>query len=428
VRAVVAHLVAIALLAVATSGAARAADPVIAAAGDIACDPADPGFNGGAGTSTRCRHRATSDLLVGAGLAAVLPLGDIQYRSASLPTIQAVYDPTWGRVKSISHPILGNHEGGWEGYFDYFNGTGAQDGPAGPRGQGYYSFDVGGWHLVALNSNCARVRCFAGSAQERWLRADLAAHPTACTLAYWHYPRYSSGHERSHPSMQPLWVALQDAHAEVLLSAHSHDYERFAPIDRNGRVDIGRGIRQFVVGTGGAFFTGGLDSKVAGSEVAQNHTFGVLQLTLHPGSYDWRFVPVAGGTWTDSGSQACHGPGTVAPVPPGIAPDRTAPLISRLRLVPRRFRRWATFRFSLSEAAMVRVTISRRSRGRNRYRRLGRFEQTGKAGSNHRRFRGRLRGSRLGPGVFRAGLRAVDAAGNRSRVSRITFKIVRRRQ
>jgi hypothetical protein len=429
VKRVIQHAALLALALLPLAGPARAADPVIAAAGDIACDPSDPGFNGGAGTSVRCRQRATSDLLVGAGLAAVLPLGDIQYDSASLSAIQAVYHPTWGRVKSISRPVLGNHEGGWNGYFDYFNGPGAQNGPAGPRGRGYYSFDVGSWHLIALNSNCDRVRCFAGSAQERWLRADLAAHPAQCILAYSHYARYSSGHERSHPSLQPLWAALHDAKAEILLSAHSHNYERFTPLSRDGRRDRTNGIRQFVVGTGGAFFTGGLGSKVFGSEVSQDHTFGVLKLTLRPGSYDWRFVPVAGSTWTDSGSQACHGPAPAAPAPPpAVAPDRTAPVISALKLVPRRFRRRATFRFSLSEAANVRVTISRRSRGRARYRRLGGFEQAGQAGPNRRRFRGRLRGRRLGPGTFRAGLRAVDAAGNRSRVSRITFRIVRRRR
>ena len=172
------------------------ADPVIAAAGDIACDPADPGYNGGAGTSTRCRQRATSDLLVGAGLAAVLPLGDIQYDSPTASRINAVYAPSWGRVKSISRPVLGNHDGAGSAYFDYFNGAGAANGPAGPRGRGYYSYDIGAWHLVALNSNCTRVSCGAGSIQERWLRADLAAHPTGCTLAYWHHPRYSSGTRR----------------------------------------------------------------------------------------------------------------------------------------------------------------------------------------------------------------------------------------
>jgi Calcineurin-like phosphoesterase len=287
--------------------AQAAAAPVIAAAGDIACAPDDPGYNGGAGTSDRCRQRATSNLLVGAGLTAVLPLGDIQYNSASLSNIMAVYDPTWGRVKSISRPILGNHESAGNSYFTYFNGSGASNGPAGPRGKGYYSFDVGSWHLVALNSNCARVPCSAGSEQERWLRADLAAHPTSCTLAYWHHPRWSSGHDGSSTFMQPLWAALSDAGAEILLSGHSHDYERFAPMNRGGILDRARGIRQFVVGTGGAFFTGGLGSRIPNSEVAQDTTFGVLKLTLHPTSYDWTFVPIAGGTFRDSGTGRCHG-------------------------------------------------------------------------------------------------------------------------
>ena len=212
-------------------GRAAAADPVIAAAGDIACAHDDSHYNGGAGSPGFCRQRATSDLMVGAGLAAVLPLGDIQYDSASATDLNLVYDPTWGRVKSISRPVLGNHEGAGADYFDYFNGKGVADGPAGQRGKGWYSFDVGSWHIVALNSNCGRVGCTAGSEQEQWLRADLAAHPTTCTLAYWHHPRYSSGHDGSNAFMQPLWQALDDGGAEIVLSGHSHDYERFAPLD-----------------------------------------------------------------------------------------------------------------------------------------------------------------------------------------------------
>ena len=149
-------LLSLAVMAIWTPVAA-AQDPVIAAAGDIACDPAIH-FNGGR-DRTRCRQQATSDLLVGAGLAAVLPLGDIQYHSATLSNIQGSYDPSWGRVKSISRPVIGNHEGNGTAYFDYFNGVGAANGPAGPRGKGWYSFDVGTWHLVALNSNCADVGC-----------------------------------------------------------------------------------------------------------------------------------------------------------------------------------------------------------------------------------------------------------------------------
>jgi hypothetical protein len=393
------------------------ADPVIMAAGDIACDPDDEGYNGGAGTPVRCHQLATSNLLVATPLDAVLPLGDIQYDSASLAKINAVYAPTWGRVKSISRPILGGHEGVGNGYFDYFNGSGAPDGPAGPRGKGYYSFDLGAWHLIALNSNCSRVACSAGSEQERWLRADLAAHPADCTLAYWHDPRYSSGHGGSNPSMQPLWEALQDARADVLLSAHSHDYERFAPLDRNGELDPANGIRQFVVGTGGAFFTGGLGTRAPYSEVAQNDTFGVLKLTLHPGSYDWEFVPEAGKTFTDSGSQACHG--VLAP-----PPDVTAPAISGLRLTPRRIRRVSTFRYALSEGATVYFTIKRRG-ARGRFWRVDRFKQLGAAGANTRRYRGRIRTRRLRPGTFSARLRAIDGSGNRSSPETVVFKIAR---
>jgi acid phosphatase type 7 len=427
---------------------AAGADPVIAAAGDIACDPA--------GTTNPCRQMETSDLLVGAGLTRVLPVGDItQSGSASLANILALYDPSWGRVKSISSPVLGNHEGSGNGYFDYFNGVGASDGPAGPRGKGWYSFDVGGWHIVALNSNCTRpadttnvVDCGVGSEQERWLRADLAAHPASCTLAYWHHPRYSSGHDGSNTFTQPFWDALQDAQAEIVLSGHSHNYERFASLDRNGAPDPANGIRQFVVGTGGAFFTG-IGSTIANSEVSQNDTFGVLKLTLHPTRYDWQFVPEAGKTFTDSGSLLCHG--LLAPPP---HPDTIAPVISKLTLSPRRFSvasraadartvsRRSVFRYTLSEAATVRFTIRRRSKGRNVagrcrsttrqnrgrracifYRRVGRFVQSGVAGGNARPFRGRIRNRRLNPGTFRASLVAFDAAGNRSRPKRAGFQI-----
>jgi hypothetical protein len=420
----VARTLTVALGLIAGFSTVAAADPVIMAAGDIACDTTDPGYNGGAGSAGRCHQQATSDLLVGAPLDAVLPLGDIQYDSATTARINAVYAPTWGRVKSISRPILGNHEpGAATGYFDYFNGLGVPDGPAGPRGKGFYSFDLGAWHLVALNSNCSSVSCSAGSEQETWLRADLAAHPTSCTLAYWHHPRYSSGHGGSNSSVQPLWEALQDARAELLLSGHSHDYERFAPLDRDGEVDDAEGVRQFVVGTGGAFFTGGLDSLAPHSEVAQNDTFGVLKLTLHPTSYDWRFLPEAGRTFTDAGSQPCHGL-IVPPPPPGPARDGTAPVITRLRLAPRPIRRNSAFRYELSEAATVTFTVKRKSR--HRYRTVGRFTQSGTAGANERRFRARIRGRRLRPGTFKALLRATDAAGNRSALKSIGFRVGRK--
>jgi acid phosphatase type 7 len=455
---------------------AVAQDPVIAAAGDIACQPGDPV------TDTTCHQQATSDLLVGAPLAAVLPLGDIQYPSATLARIQGAYHPSWGRVKSISRPILGNHESNWTDYFDYFNGTGVADGPAGPRDKGYYSFDVGSWHLVALNSNCDRVSCAAGSEQEAWLRADLAAHPTGCTLAYWHHARWSSGHDGDNTFMQPLWEVLDDAGVEILLSGHSHNYERVAPLDRNGDLDPVTGVRQFVVGTGGAFFTGGLGSPTAHSETAQNDTFGVLFVTLRPTSYDWRFVPEAGKTYTDTGSAACHTAGGPLPPPPPPPPppdatppvisnltasprrfttappaaraDATAPVISNLTVLPERFfaarkasasrKRGTTFGYELSEPATVRVTISRRFRGRKvsgkcrrikglrrgaprcvGYRKVGGFTQQGAAGANTRWFGGRLGKKRPKPGKFKAGFVATDAAGNRSGRKTVRFTIVR---
>jgi hypothetical protein len=399
---------------------AGAQDPVIAAAGDIACDPEDPRN----ATADLCHQRATSDLLVGAGLAAVLPLGDLQY-GASLAKILQAYDPTWGRVKSISRPVLGNHEGNWQPYFDYFNGMGATDGPAGVRGKGWYSFDVGAWHLVALNSNCTRpaetrqaVDCGVGSEQERWLRADLAAHPTSCTLAYWHHPRYSSGHDHSNTFTQPLWEALADFNVEIVLSGHSHNYERFAPLDRGGNLDPVNGIRQFVVGTGGAFFTG-MSSPIAHSEVAQNDTFGVLFLALHPTSYDWRFVPEAGKTFTDVGSTPCHGliappppvPNPVTPMPTGSRPDSRRPrrpVRVTLRVSdtsPRRGRR-VRFYGRVRPAAVGSVRLQRRSRGE--------FKTVIRARLRHSAFSRRVRPR---PGRYRAMYR-----GAVSRVRRVVPK------
>jgi hypothetical protein len=274
-------------------------DAVIAAAGDIACAPGD------SSSSTTCHEMKTSDLIIAGGAAATLALGDLQYNSASLSNLRGSYDRSWGRVKPITRPVLGNHEGSGSGYFDYFNGSGTNSGPAGDRGQGYYSYDVGAWHLIALNSNCSRVACNAGSAQVQWLRADLAANPRPCTLAYWHHPRFSSGYGGDNTFMQDIWRTLSDANADVVLVGHSHDYERFAPLNANGGLDRARGMREFVVGTGGAFFTG-ISSAKPNSEVRQNNTFGILRMTLHPASYDWSFVPEAGKAFTDTGSQPCH--------------------------------------------------------------------------------------------------------------------------
>jgi acid phosphatase type 7 len=281
---------------------AQTGDPVIATAGDIACDPAAPSFNGGVGTATECRMAATSDLLLGVGLVAVLPLGDTQYERGALGAFQQSYAPSWGRVKSISRPAVGNHEYQTADAVDYFTYFGAA---AGDPARGYYSFDVGAWHLIALNANCPHVGgCGTGLAQEQWLRADLAAHPAACTLAYWHQPRFSSGLHGNDATYTAFWQALYDYRADVVLNGHDHLYERFALQDPNG-VATSAGIRQFTVGTGGRSHYA-VTTVQPNSEVRNTDTFGVLLLTLRAGGYDWRFRPEAGKTFTDSGTETCH--------------------------------------------------------------------------------------------------------------------------
>jgi hypothetical protein len=191
-------------------------------------------------------------------------------------------------------------------YFDYWNGVGGDTGRAGDRDKGYYSYDVGSWHLIALNTECYAIGgCDAGSPEETWLRADLAAHPNACTLAYWHEPRFSSGAVGNNPYVSALWQDLYYAGADIVLNGHDHDYERFAPQTPLGQADPAHGIREWVVGTGGRNH-GGFDIVQPNSEVRNADTYGVLKLTLHPSGYDWQFVPESGKTFTDSGSTACH--------------------------------------------------------------------------------------------------------------------------
>jgi hypothetical protein len=238
-------------------------------------------------------------------LAAVLTLGDNSNADGSLYVYQRSYDPTWGRVKSITHPAAGNHDylnaPDGDGYFTYFGAA------AGERGKGYYSYDVGTWHLIVLNSNCSRAGgCGVGSPQEQWLRADLAANPNMCTLAYWHHPRFSSGEQGDYPSADPLWKALYAAGVELVLNGHDHVYERFAPQNPSGVADP-QGIQEFIVGTGGKVMNNFATTK-PNSLVRHTNTFGVLKLTLHPDSYDWEFVPEAGQTWTDTGTRNCFTP------------------------------------------------------------------------------------------------------------------------
>jgi acid phosphatase type 7 len=276
------------------------------AAGDAACDPA--AANHDASTGSQCRQRAVSDLMLADPADRLLALGDLQYEQGTYANFMDSYDETWGRLKPITRPVVGNHEyddpaPGAEGYFDYFNGVGAGDGPAGPRDKGYYSFDLGAWHIVALNSNCSEVSCAAGSPQLQWLRADLAAHPARCTLAFFHHPRVSS--RATNDAVRPFWHELHAAGAEVILVGHAHLYERYAPQTPSGAADPAAGIRQFIVGTGGhSLHTPGAMPPTI--EAADATTFGALRMTLADGSYSWEFRRAAGGTFSDAGSDACH--------------------------------------------------------------------------------------------------------------------------
>ena len=282
-------------------------DPVVMAAGDIACDPVrDANFNGGEGHPWGCRMKATSDLVLGVDPAAVLLLGDTQYEFGEPSAYERSYDPSWGRTAAVTYPAPGNHEYNYVGAAGYYGYFGAA---AGDPAKGYYSFDIGAWHVVSLNSNCDHVECGPGSDQERWLRADLAAHPADCTLAYWHHPRFASQNAEPHAWSAAFWEALYEAGADLVLNGHMHSYQRFGPQTPGGVDNTEKGIVQFVVGTGGKnHYAGG--SATTNLVIENNDTFGVLKLTLRDHGYEWKFLPVVedgGGTaFTDSGSAACH--------------------------------------------------------------------------------------------------------------------------
>jgi acid phosphatase type 7 len=233
----------------------------------------------------------------------VAALGDLAYPDGTAENFKC-YDKTWGRMKDRTRPAPGNHEFHSQGatfYFQYFGKA------AGDPEDGFYSYDLGAWHIISLNSECAEIGgCNEGSREEKWLRADLAAHTAACTLAYFHKPLFSSGGAHGDaPEVRPLYQALYEANADVILGGHDHDYERFAPQDPNGKLDQSRGIREFVVGTGGKNHRP-FGAPEATSEVRDTTAFGVLKLTLHSASYDWKFIPEAGKSFTDSGSDRCH--------------------------------------------------------------------------------------------------------------------------
>jgi 3',5'-cyclic AMP phosphodiesterase CpdA len=238
----------------------------------------------------------------------VLVMGDLAYWSGTAEEFDDCYDKSWGRHKARSRPVPGNHEYRSPGAGPYFDYWGER---AGPPGRGYYSFDLGAWHLVALDSNLEGVEM---ARQLDWLVDDLAASTARCVLAYWHHPLFSSGKNRDQEQMAEVYRRLYEAGASVVLAGHDHNYERFAPMNPKGQLDPGRGIRSFVVGTGGgqlkAFAIG--DPPRKNSEVVDGSTWGLLQLELYEDRYAWRFIPVEGATFTDSGEAPC-----VARDPPG---------------------------------------------------------------------------------------------------------------
>jgi hypothetical protein len=267
-------------------------DPVLVGAGDIAsCDDL-------AGAEATAK---LIDKIPGT----VFAVGDLAYPDGSDQQFAKCYAPTWGRFRDRTRPAPGNHEyhkDGASGYVRYFGDA------AGDPNKGYYSYELGEWHIVVLNSECAEVGgCGAASPQGEWLKQDLARHPAACTLAYFHQPLFSSGGKHgNNPEMKPLWDVLYHAGADVVINGHDHDYERFAPQDPEGHADAKHGIREFVVGSGGKNSHRRMGTAKPNSEARNDDTFGVLKLTLHPKGYQWEFVPQAGKTFNDTGSDVCH--------------------------------------------------------------------------------------------------------------------------
>ena len=269
-----------------------AQDAVLVGAGDIAsCDDLS-----GAEATAKLIERIPGT---------VFAVGDLAYPDGSDEQFAKCYGPTWGRFKDRTRPAPGNHEyhsDGASGYVRFFGDL------AGEPNKAYYSYDLGGWHIIVLNSECIQVAgCGTGSEQGKWLQQDLAQHRTSCTMAYFHKPLFSSGLAHGNdPEVKPLWDILYHGGTDVVVNGHDHDYERFGPQDPNGKADSAHGIREFVVGTGGKNSHRKFGLTKPNSEVRRADTFGVLKLTLHPRSYDWEFVPEAGRTFSDHGSDRCH--------------------------------------------------------------------------------------------------------------------------
>jgi hypothetical protein len=280
----------------------RGQPPIVASAGDIACAPNDPSFDGGSGNATNCHMAATAQLVADMNPTAVFPLGDNQYEDATLAEFHASWELSWGQFNNITRPVIGNHEYQTPDAVDHFTYFGAA---AGDPSEGYFSFDVGTWHFIALNSNCNEIGgCAAGSAQETWLREDLAANAGRCIIAGWHHPLFSTRGPATEPQMHDIYQDLDDYGASLILVGHTHFYERYAHQTADGVLNPSS-PRQIIVGNGGKSLQTRGATVQPNLEVCNYQTYGVLKLTLNARSVDWELVPETGESFTDFGTERC---------------------------------------------------------------------------------------------------------------------------
>lgn len=291
-----------------TSKSAAEVGHRVALIGDLSCASGKPV------TRTTCQFPAVANAISAYDPEAVLVLGDLQYDTGAQQDFANLFAPTWQQLKAISYPVLGNHEyltTNAQGYFDYWGQTGSRSKAPGNSKQGYYSFDIDAWHLVALNSNCEFAGgCEAASAQAQWLQADLQAHQkNACTLAFWHHPVFTSGKyngsKESQERGKPFWELLQKYGADVVANGHDHIYERFARQTVNGARNDTQGIREFVVGTGGKELYGFSAQLQPNHDAGTDKAFGFLEMELYKNWYKWSFVDVTGKV-LDSGQNICN--------------------------------------------------------------------------------------------------------------------------
>jgi hypothetical protein len=263
-----------------------------------------------AGDIAECEHQgdeATARILGEYPNATIAPLGDNAYQKGTLEDYEDCYGPSWGKFEDRTRPATGNHDHSTknaQGYWDYFGSRG------GPYDEYYYSYDLGDWHVVVLNSDCWRIGgCEPDDPQIQWLRRDLQRHASVCTLAYWHRPPFSSGRygdPENTARVLPLWATVNEEGVDLVLTGHEHSYERFVPMNAEGDRDDEGGVRLIVAGTGGGNLRQFKYDPLPTTEIRNDDTWGVLKLTLNPAGYDWEFLPVAGKSFRDSGSGTCH--------------------------------------------------------------------------------------------------------------------------